>query len=463
MDYADPVVRPLLDLEGLTRWLPGRRDRLRGRWRRPSTGSASTTPRARSPPMATDPEAAELGVYRGRPRATRARRGGHLLLDHAPGGLAPASACASSAADPHLPVHLGAWARRRGHRVDGQRRHPGRRRRPPAGGRRAGRRTRPGRRARHPPPGGWRPAARWSSRAPRPWSAPTSTGAHEVWTDLAPKLYAQAAAGQWDPATAIDWTPPRAARRGRDGSRPGHDLPGRERAGRARWSRPASSAGSTPTSGRCVQFLATQLADEARHVEVFTRRATTVRAPARGLGGRRPGVAADTARRAGLARRLLPPLGPRRRAPSSPSCRSSSATPPIRSPPASPTSPSRTRPATWPSPWATWASTSGRDPRCAGGWRRPCGGATTPWRRTAGLSDRGPRRPGRPRRRRVVPGGHRPGLGPGHLPSGGDGRGPPSPPGAARLLRRRSRRALRPAHPQLHVKPVGALPTGTRR
>jgi hypothetical protein len=24
MDYADPAVRPLLDLEGLTRWLPGR-------------------------------------------------------------------------------------------------------------------------------------------------------------------------------------------------------------------------------------------------------------------------------------------------------------------------------------------------------------------------------------------------------------------------------------------------------
>ena len=24
MDYADPEVRPLLDLEGLTRWLPGR-------------------------------------------------------------------------------------------------------------------------------------------------------------------------------------------------------------------------------------------------------------------------------------------------------------------------------------------------------------------------------------------------------------------------------------------------------
>ena len=29
MDYADPAVRPLLDLEGLTRWLPGRHDGLR--------------------------------------------------------------------------------------------------------------------------------------------------------------------------------------------------------------------------------------------------------------------------------------------------------------------------------------------------------------------------------------------------------------------------------------------------
>ncbi len=27
----------------------------------------------------------------------------------------------------------------------------------------------------------------------------------EIWTDLAPKLYAQAAAAQWDPATAVDW------------------------------------------------------------------------------------------------------------------------------------------------------------------------------------------------------------------------------------------------------------------
>src|SRR5207248_3119087 len=30
----------------------------------------------------------------------------------------------------------------------------------------------------------------------------------EVWADIAPKLYAQALAGQWDPATAVDWSAP---------------------------------------------------------------------------------------------------------------------------------------------------------------------------------------------------------------------------------------------------------------
>ncbi|HVF14513.1 MAG TPA: sulfurtransferase TusA family protein, partial [Acidimicrobiales bacterium] len=41
-----------------------------------------------------------------------------------------------------------------------------------------------------------------------------------VWADVAPKLYAQAAAGQWDPATAVDWDAPRdhpARRRGGSG------------------------------------------------------------------------------------------------------------------------------------------------------------------------------------------------------------------------------------------------------
>ena len=40
-----------------------------------------------------------------------------------------------------------------------------------------------------------------------------------------------------------------------------------------------------------MQLLATQAADEARHVEVFTRRGAAVRRPARHLLGRRPRVA----------------------------------------------------------------------------------------------------------------------------------------------------------------------------
>jgi hypothetical protein len=93
-----------------------------------------------------------------------------------------------------------------------------------------------------------------------------------VWTDLAPKLYAQAAAGQWDPATAVDWTPP--------------ELPDEVEAAvvqvmtylveneQAALLVPARFLGRVhPHFRETMQFLATQLADEARHIEVFTRRA----------------------------------------------------------------------------------------------------------------------------------------------------------------------------------------------
>ncbi len=36
-----------------------------------------------------------------------------------------------------------------------------------------------------------------------------------VWADIAPRLYAAAAASQWDPATAVDWTAPVAGSRKR--------------------------------------------------------------------------------------------------------------------------------------------------------------------------------------------------------------------------------------------------------
>jgi len=94
----------------------------------------------------------------------------------------------------------------------------------------------------------------------------------EVWTDGAAALYAQAAAAQWDPATAIDWNTP-------------FDLPDivedavvqvltymieNEVAALVV---PARFLGQVHPHFREVQaLLAIQTADEARHIEVFTRR-----------------------------------------------------------------------------------------------------------------------------------------------------------------------------------------------
>ncbi|MBV9120510.1 MAG: ferritin-like domain-containing protein, partial [Chloroflexi bacterium] len=96
----------------------------------------------------------------------------------------------------------------------------------------------------------------------------------EVWTDSAPRLYALAAAAQWDPAVAIDWAA-------------GCDLPtDLERAvvqvmtylienENAALLVPARHLGQVhPHFREAAQLLAIQCADEARHVEVFTRRAT---------------------------------------------------------------------------------------------------------------------------------------------------------------------------------------------
>lgn len=109
----------------------------------------------------------------------------------------------------------------------------------------------------------------------------------QVWTELAPKLYAQAAASQWDPAIAIDWTPP--------------ELPDEVESAvvqvmtflveneLAALMVPARFLGRIhPHFREIVQFLATQLADEARHVEVFTRRASLAGHPlgVSGAGGR---------------------------------------------------------------------------------------------------------------------------------------------------------------------------------
>jgi hypothetical protein len=95
----------------------------------------------------------------------------------------------------------------------------------------------------------------------------------EVWAESAPKLYAQAVAAQWNPTTAINWTAP-------------FELePDVERAvvqvmtylvenENAALQVPARFIAQIhPHFREVLQLLAVQVADEARHVEVFTRRA----------------------------------------------------------------------------------------------------------------------------------------------------------------------------------------------
>lgn len=94
----------------------------------------------------------------------------------------------------------------------------------------------------------------------------------EIWTDRAAALYAQAAAAQWDPASAIDWAEPIL-----------HE-PAVEAAvtqvmtfllenEEAALVVPTRFLGQIhPHFREIQQFLAVTIADEARHIEVFTRR-----------------------------------------------------------------------------------------------------------------------------------------------------------------------------------------------
>jgi hypothetical protein len=222
--------------------------------------------------------------------------GGHLLLARALDGLGPGQRLTVTGRDPALPIHLGAWCRAHGHRVvedaatdaggatDASRatdpawliraltvEKGGRGDRRWAGAERAGSAAGP------PDPRAdprWGLAARGAlvEAGGPPIGAQWSEREH-VWADIAPKLYAAAAAAQWDPATAVDWTAPIDA-----------VPPEIERAviqimtylvenEQAALIIPARLLSQLhPHYREVMQLLATQAADEARHVEVFTRR-----------------------------------------------------------------------------------------------------------------------------------------------------------------------------------------------
>jgi hypothetical protein len=105
----------------------------------------------------------------------------------------------------------------------------------------------------------------------------------EVWADNVPRLYQQAAAAQWNPANAIDWDAP-------------FELPPEVESAvvqvmtylveneTAALLVPAKFLAQVhPHFREVMQLLAIQVADEARHIEVFTRRATLRRKEELGL------------------------------------------------------------------------------------------------------------------------------------------------------------------------------------
>jgi hypothetical protein len=207
-------------------------------------------------------------------------RGAHVLVKHALRDLAVGSRLAVTGDAPDLPLHLRAWCRTQGHGFE-----------PISGGgvviqggMESGR-WKGAERAGDPdpnrphaivdaPPGHWGLAARGARvEAGSPEFRFALDDKDLVWADDIPRLYAQAAAAQWDPATAIAWDTP-------------FVLPDEIEDAviqvmtylveneTAALILPARFAGDLhPHFREAMQLLAIQAADEARHIEVFTRRA----------------------------------------------------------------------------------------------------------------------------------------------------------------------------------------------
>jgi len=248
--------------------------------------------------------------------------GGHLIVDRALAALRPGERLTVTGRHPALRLHLAAWCREHGHRLadtsedaseDGGDMEI-------IKGTAGEQRWRDAHRAGKPdgPPDKradprWGLAARGALvEAGGPPIGAEWTERDHVWADVAPRLYAAAAASQWDPATAVNWTA-------------NIDVPDEiERAvvqlmtylvenEQAALIIPARLLSQLhPHFREVMQLLATQAADEARHVEVFTRRGLLSGGPARHLQRRRPRVAADPARRAGLHYGVVPAVRARR-------------------------------------------------------------------------------------------------------------------------------------------------------
>jgi hypothetical protein len=209
--------------------------------------------------------------------------GAHLLLKHALARIRPGGQVAVTGSHPALTADVMAWCRTRGHPVEAGTPGP----EDPvrawvtrglsesyrwAGAERAGG-----------PASDERvsvPSPRWGLAARGalverggPLAAYQLGREDQVWADLAPRLYAQAAAAQWDPATAVPWQAE-------------FEVPDEIEAAviqvmtflieneQAALVLPARFLTRIhPHFREVVQLLAVQAADEARHIEVFSHRA----------------------------------------------------------------------------------------------------------------------------------------------------------------------------------------------
>ncbi len=216
-------------------------------------------------------------------------RGGLLLVKRALRALPEGGLLRLTCDDPHFGHHLAPWCRAMGHALqwdgDVATLRPG----PGVRGRWVGAEQSGGADPRDPAAVIDSPSPRWGlagrSATVEAGSPPfefTLAEKAELWADEAARLYAQAAAAQWDPLTAIDWQAVCA-------------LPDEVEDAvvqvmtylieneTAALIVPARFVGRIhPHFREVMQLLTIQAADEARHIEVFTRRALLHR-PALGL------------------------------------------------------------------------------------------------------------------------------------------------------------------------------------
>ncbi|ACU69490.1 conserved hypothetical protein [Catenulispora acidiphila DSM 44928] len=215
--------------------------------------------------------------------------GAHLVLNRALTGLPAGGRLAVVGGNQMLGVQLGAWCRSEGHGFDPAD--------PPVviKGTADDARARATQRAGSPSHVDERADAAWGLAARGALVEPGGpllsvdwVDRDLVWADVAPRLYSRAAAEQWDPATAIDWA--------------SHaDVPDEVEDAvvqimtylieneQAALMLPARLlARLHPHFREVMQLFAVQIADEARHVEVFTRRALLSRDElgVSGAGGR---------------------------------------------------------------------------------------------------------------------------------------------------------------------------------